>query len=232
LSVSASFAEIYANAGIAKLRVVENGTPALQIAEHRSRSDRRVALGHIGGRSAHKGASLIEATLRRGDYSNLHLTMVDGTLGPGQSVNTQWGTTPVTLTAPFSQSQVAQLYGSLDVLLAPSTWPESFGLVTREALNNGLWVVTSNLGAIGQDVVEGNNGHVIDVTTTQGLSEVLSRIDNDSDRYRERPSFRSSIIRSMADQAAELHVLYQELSAQKGAAARVIRRVKKTASLA
>jgi glycosyltransferase involved in cell wall biosynthesis len=123
LSVSAPFARIYSEAGITRLRVVENGTPPIAEVVRSPRSDGRVALGHVGGRSSHKGASLIEASLRRGAYKNLHLTMVDGTLVAGQSIDMIWGTTPVTLTAPYPQAQVAKLYSQFDVLLAPSTWP-------------------------------------------------------------------------------------------------------------
>ncbi|ANI78454.1 glycosyltransferase [Sphingobium sp. EP60837] len=185
LSVSVPFAQIYSEAGITGLQVVENDAPVFAKVERLLRQDGRVALGHVGGRSAHKGASLIEATLRRGSYRNLHLTMIDGTLGGGQSIDTIWGTTPVTLMAPFPQSQVGTLYGQLDVLLAPSTWPESFGLVTREALGSGLWVVASNLGAIGQEIEDGCNGYVIDVATTRDLIKVLENIDKDPMKYKE-----------------------------------------------
>ena len=178
--------------------------------EQVEQADGRVALGHIGGRSAHKGAALIEAVLRKNEFDRLHLTMVDGMLERGQAIDTMWGTTPVTLIAPRPQSEVAQLYGALDVLLAPSTWPESFGLVTREALQCGLWVVASDLGAIGQDIVEGQNGEVVSVVTAAELCQVLQKIDGNSDRYifndrtlvkkpRRRPS----------DQASEIYSIYK-----------------------
>jgi len=213
LSVSTPFADIYAKAGITGLRVVENGAPALKKVVRSPRADGRVALGHVGGRSAHKGASLIEAALRRGHYENLHLTMVDGTLSPGQSIDTLWGTTPVTLTAPVRQAEVGRLYGRLDVLLAPSTWPESFGLVTREALGSGLWAVASNLGAIGQDIEEDRNGYVIDTTTGRDLNRVLAKLDADPARYRTSPPARAETPRSMADQADALHAIYRAIIA-------------------
>lgn len=213
LSVSTPFADIYAKAGITGLREVENGTPALKEVVRSPRADGRVALGHVGGRSAHKGASLIEAALRRGNYENLHLTMIDGTLSSGQSIDTLWGTTPVTLTAPFPQSEVGRLYGQLDVLLAPSTWPESFGLVTREALGSGLWVVASNLGAIGREVVEDRNGYVIDTTTGRDLNRVLAKLDADPARYKASPPAQVEAPRSMADQADALHEIYHALIA-------------------
>ena len=212
LSVSTSFAKLYRDAGVGGVRVVENGTPAIVPLAAVPRADGRVALGHIGGRSSHKGASLIEAALRRGRYTNLHLTIVDGALAPGQSIYTNWGTTPVTLVAPYPQSQVARLYSRLNVLLAPSTWPESFGLVAREALGSGLWVIASDLGAVGQDVEDGRNGFVVDVSTTKGLAEALVRIDADPGRYRKPPPAPSVAVRSLAEQASELYEIYRGIA--------------------
>ncbi|OXI62438.1 glycosyl transferase family 1 [Burkholderia sp. AU27893] len=215
LSVSESFARVYASAGISRLKVVENGTPKIETVVRTPRRDGRVALGLVGGRSPHKGASLIEASLRQGAFKNLHLTMIDGTLGVGQTIDTIWGTTPVTLSAPYPQAQVADLYCKLDVLLAPSTWPESFGLVTREALESGLWVVASNLGAIGQEVEDGRNGYVIDVSSTKDLKRVLKIIDDDPEKYRGDPPPRSRPLRRVNEQVVDLYHLYREIIAGK-----------------
>ncbi len=64
-----------------------------------------------------------------------------------------WGTTPVRIIGRVAQERICDLYADLDVLLAPSLWPESFGLVTREARTAGLWVVASDRGAIGEEIV-------------------------------------------------------------------------------
>ncbi|MCA8020312.1 glycosyltransferase [Burkholderia metallica] len=215
ICVSASFARVYASAGVARLKVVENGAPEIERGVRIPRRDGRVALGLVGGRSPHKGASLIEASLRQGAFKNLHLTMIDGALGVGQSIDTIWGTTPVTLSAPYPQAQVANLYRQLNVLLAPSTWPESFGLVTREALECGLWVIASNLGAIGQEVDDGRNGYVIDVSTSKDLKRVLRMIDDDPEKYKGNPPSRDRPLRRASEQAADLHQLYRKIIADK-----------------
>jgi glycosyltransferase involved in cell wall biosynthesis/tetratricopeptide (TPR) repeat protein len=211
LSVSEPFARIYVNAGIDDVLVIENGVTPLKAVEPTRRADGRVALGHIGGRASHKGADLVQAVLLQNRFSNLHLTMVDGTLHAGQSIDTVWGTTPVTLTAPYQQSEVTELYSRLDILLAPSTWPESFGLVTREALSVGLWVIASDLGAIGQGVENDINGYVIDTRTPTGLRDVLRLVDDDPAKYREPPSRSPIRARPTADQAIALHGLYRKV---------------------
>jgi len=213
LSVSGPFLKIYADAGVKDIHVVENGVPLMPRTDPLPPVDGRIRLGHIGGRSAHKGAMLVEAVLRRGAYANLHLTMVDGSLAPGEELDTVWGMTLVTLTAPYPQDRVSQLYARLDILLAPSIWPESYGLVSREAVAAGLWVIASDRGAMGEDIDEGHNGYVIDVGTPHGLAQILSKIDADPDRHRARPitSSPAQRLRSVEEQAADLHALYRKI---------------------
>ena len=43
---------------------------------------------------------------------------------------------------------MAEFYAGQDGLIAPSIWPESFGLVTREAISAGLWVIAADSGAL------------------------------------------------------------------------------------
>lgn len=212
LTVSEAFASVYIGASISEIDVIENGTAKLEAQAPARRADGRVALGHIGGRSSHKGAFLIEAVLRATSFRNLHLTMIDGALAPGQSIETIWGTTPVTLVGPYPQAEVSQLYAQLNVLLAPSTWPESFGLVTREALARGLWVITSNLGAIGGDVEEGKNGFIIDVKYLDGMTAVLCEIDGNHSKYVQIVEKLWSPNRSEDDQARDLYCLYKKIA--------------------
>jgi len=97
------------------------------------------------------------------------------------------------------------------VLLAPSLWPESFGLVTREARAAGLWVVASRLGAIGEDIDEGVNGFRVDVGSPEGLRAVFQRIDADPERFRASPPQPSQPSRTAADQGEDLIALYDRL---------------------
>ena len=216
-TVSGAFAKIYADAGIEGALVIENGASPITTVPRDGRSDGRIALGHIGGRTTHKGAPLVEAVLRRGHFARLHLTMVDGNLSPGEEIETVWGSTPVTLLGPYPQSQIAQLYSRLDVLLAPSTWPESFGLVTREAAIAGLWVVASNLGALGDDIEDGHNGRIIDVATPHELAAALAEIDAEPWRFSTGTNPPRS--HGLADshspirQASSFHELYRDIVA-------------------
>lgn len=218
-AVSESFADIYRKAGFPQTIAIPNGVSPLTPSARRENPTGRVRLGHIGGRTAHKGATLIEAILRAGRFENLSLTLVDHALATDYVSEETWGATSVRIVGKVPQEQIGELYAEMDVLLAPSLWPESFGLVTREARAAGLWVVASNLGAIGEDIEEGINGFRVDVASPDGLRAVFQRIDADPERFRASPPQPAHPPRTAADQGEDLIALYDRLLAPSGDAA-------------
>ncbi|WP_244474268.1 glycosyltransferase [Methylobacterium sp. Leaf87] len=213
IAVSESFAGLYQAAGHSRTFAIANGVPAMSFVPRRPGSAGRVRLGQIGGRTTHKGATLIESVLRAGSFSNLDLTLVDHARAPGETSTEIWGTTPVRLIGRQPQDSIAELYAELDVLLAPSLWPESYGLVTREARAAGLWVVASDRGAIGADLIEDVDGFRIDVESPEGLRNVLSRMDNDPVRFSQSPPLMPDTERTTADQGNDLLELYDRIIA-------------------
>ena len=214
-AVSDSFAQIYRSCGFAYTRAVPNGLSP-EFLERRDRSarksgPRKVRIGHIGGRLHHKGVHLLQIALRHGGFEHLEALVIDHTQEPGFQRQDRWGTTPVLMRGTVPQDRVLEIYEGLDVLIAPSIWPESFGLVSREALALGLWVVVSNLGALGEDVVEGENGFVIDVSSAEDLTRVLKRIDGDPDRFMQPPAIRFQP-RSATEQTDDFVAIYREIT--------------------
>jgi glycosyltransferase involved in cell wall biosynthesis len=210
VAVSEPFAELHRNAGLTNVTALENGVSTLPKRQRLPPSEGRVRLGLIGGAARHKGYDILRAALMSHPFDNLDLIVADHALPPGVERREVWNTTPVLRIPRQPQDQVGALYGRFDVLLAPSIWPESFGLVTREALALGLWVVASDRGAIGSAIIEGRNGHVVPVDDHRALAEVLRRIDADPSRYTAAPEVRTSLRRA-ADQGEELLALYQDI---------------------
>ena len=214
LAVSESFAEIYRAVGI-PCETVENGVSRIEPVP-RAAPGSRVELCHIGGLQYHKGAYLVEAALRNNAYANLHYTVVDLARGTNQETRSVWGTTPVTITGKMSTGDLARFYARMNVLLAPSTWPESYGLVSREALGHGLWVVASKEGgSMAESVVPSLNGFVISVETADDLAEVLRVIDHDAPTYRLPPKTTGKM-RSADDQSRDLVALYRSVVPNRG----------------
>ena len=220
LAVSEPFAEIYRKHGVNKVISVPNGVSPLPVCVKVPGPPDRVRLGILGGTQAHKGLPLIRAALLTTPFEHLHLTVVEHAMSASQ-VNPEvfWGTTPVVIRGKVPQETVTDIYANLDVLLAPSLWPESYGLVTREALACGLWVIASDRGAVGTDVTPGHNGFVVDVSSAAGLVEALTQIDQDFERYRAPPAF-TATLRQAAEQAEDLVKLYRAALAQPKSAGR------------
>lgn len=212
LSVSESFADLYRACGI-PCETIENGVSRIAAAP-RAAPGPRVELCHIGGLQHHKGAYLIEAALRANQYDNLHFTAVDLARGPNQQTHTIWGTTPVTITGKMSTADLAHFYARMNVLLAPSTWPESYGLVSREALVHGLWVIASRQGgAMADPVIEGVNGFVVSIEGDD-LAAALRTIDRDPATYRHPPA--PVTIRTADDQSRDLLDIYRATTGPRG----------------
>ncbi|MFD1508577.1 glycosyltransferase [Lacimonas salitolerans] len=216
LAVSESFAELHRACGLERIEVTENGVSDLPTCTRLPSASGRVRLAHIGGASRHKGIHLVRNALLANPYENLELLLIDHSLTPGTVTHETWGTTPVTRAAKVAQSDILDLYARIDVLLAPSIWPESYGLVTREAIACGIWVVTSDRGAIGADITEGVTGHRVDVSSYQGLADILGRIDSDPGRYLGPPGAPPAT-RQVRDQVDQLATIYDTVLAERRA---------------
>ncbi len=209
IGVSEPFSALYRRCGVPNVRTIANGVSPLPPCPRTAGPEGRVRLGHVGGMSRHKGFFMLKHVLFNGRFEHLHLIVVDHSKSRDHEHQEVWGTTPVTVIGKVGQGEVTSLYAGIDVLLAPSLWAESFGLVTREAHASGCWVVASDRGAIGTDVIEDVDGHVIDVSDARGLSTILTQIDGDRARYLKPPPVRT--LRSAAEQGDELAEVYRSL---------------------
>ena len=214
LAVSEPFAKLHSACGLGDVLAMANGVSDLPPI-NRTRSSGKVRLGFIGGLAAHKGYPLIKYALLSGSFQNLQLLVIDHAMDRWETRHEVWGTTEVEFRAKWPQRRVGDLYGSIDILLAPSVWPESYGLVTREALRSGCWVIASDRGSIAEYVVEGVNGFVVDVSNPDGLAAALLTVDRDPERYLATPP-PGKEMRKASDQGDDLAALYENLLATVG----------------
>ncbi|GBQ13602.1 glycosyltransferase [Swaminathania salitolerans LMG 21291] len=208
-SVSKSFAKIYEGTSLHNVVTIANGLPKIPHIERSRRDDHIVRIGFIGGISKHKGYNYARNSFINTKFRNISLIVIDHGAEPGSVRHECWGETPVEFRPKVKQSEIGNLFADMDVLLAPSIWPESFGLVTREANLCGVWVIASDRGAIGEDVIDGVNGFKIDVSSPESLVAVLSEIDANPERFLESPP-RLENPRLSRAQAREIAALYRE----------------------
>ncbi|WP_170214877.1 glycosyltransferase [Halomonas halmophila] len=184
LTVSETFANIYRRNGVSNIKVIPNGiSDDMAWAPKDTSHIERLICGHVGNMTNHKGYYLLKDAVLETQPQHLEFLIVDHSKDESYVHQSYWGEVPVTFIGRMAQDRVVEIYRRMDVLFAPSTWPESFGLVTREAAACGCWVVASNLGGIGEDVIEGETGHVITPNSEQ-MESMLNKLDQNHEKYK------------------------------------------------
>lgn len=210
LAVSEAFAEIYRINGFTNVSAVRNGVMPHAWVPRTVSVSGKVRIAHIGGMSAHKGYDLFRKALASHDYQNIEAIVVDLSKPYGYRKKETFGKVPVTYIGRVGHDEITELYSLFDVLAAPSIWPESFGLVTREAVAAGCWVIASDIGAIGEDVVLGRNGFVVSAGSLDKLERVFHEIETNPHRYLECNQDRS--VRKAEEQVTELLGIYSAIT--------------------
>lgn len=82
----------------------------------------------------------------------------------------------VTFLGYLEREAMLECYHKCTLLVVPSTWAETFGLVCVEALSMGRPVVATNVGGIPEIVQDGFNGYLCRPNDTKALSEAIIRI--------------------------------------------------------
>ena len=206
LTVSNAFAEIYRKNGINEIEVIPNGiSDDLPWTPKATSNTEKVVCGHIGGMSEHKGYYLLKEAVLEAQPENLEFLIVDHSKEEGYEHHSFWGKVPVKFIGRVSQESIVGLYSKIDVLFAPSTWPESFGLVTREAAACGCWIVASNLGGIGEDIIENKNGYLVEPTQKM-LKKALENINLSAKKHKKLSSI--EIKRVSSEQVIALKNIY------------------------
>lgn len=212
LTVSDNFAEIYKKNGLPNAKVIKNGiSDEINWGKKNTSHTEKIICGHVGGMSRHKGYDILKEAVLEMQPQNIEFLIVDHSKEEDYKFATFWGNVPVTYIGRVSQEKVVNLYQRMDVLFAPSIWPESFGLVTREALACNCWVVTSNIGGIGEDVVDEKNGILIE-PNVNGISNALLTISKNKKVFKS-PAPRNKVYKS-SNQGKALYKLYKELLLQ------------------
>jgi len=103
-------------------------------------------IGFIGREDRFKGLPLLISVLKSlNTNTKWNLNVWGGRVAKSSTM-------PIYYNGKFGGSSIRQVYDSMDLLIVPSIWKETFSLVTLEALSYGVPVIVSdNVGA--QDIV-------------------------------------------------------------------------------
>lgn len=77
---------------------------------------------------------------------------------------------------PFQRAALGRVFAGLDVLVVPSLWHETYGLVIQEAFAAHTPVIASAVGAIPEFVHDNVNGLVFEMGNVQELARQMQRV--------------------------------------------------------
>ena len=77
----------------------------------------------------------------------------------------------------YCYEELSSIFESIDLLIVPSVWFETFGYTVSEALSYGVpVVVSSHVGA--QDIIPKNAGVIYDSDSKEDLLNILKNMDS------------------------------------------------------
>lgn len=118
----------------------------------------------------------------------------------------------LTALPPYRPDMVREVLSGYDVLLMPSVATESFSLITREALDTGLVVITGDNPGPTEVVRDGENGLVVPRGDADAMAAAMrSLIDDRALLERLRPEPGHIVLRSLDEQLDGLEEHYRRL---------------------
>ncbi len=166
-----------------------------------------IRFGFVGGPGDIKGAGLIKKAFTELPYVNYQLLMVDGARNRGLTwaKSFDWSLPgEIVIVPPYNQKTLDDFFASIDVLLFPSQWKESFGLTVREAISRGVWVIATEAGGLVEDCIEGVNANTLPMDGDHvKLKEIIGKLLEQG----AVPESRDRSVTSIAQQADELNAI-------------------------
>ncbi|NWO11372.1 glycosyltransferase [Chromohalobacter salexigens] len=176
-----------------------------------TQENRPIVFAYLGGVADHKGYPWIKKIFESLEEENFQLRLVDIQARFGKSTiqKEDWDIKgDLEIAPPFGTEEMDEFYSSIDVLLFPSQWKESFGLTVREAMLRNVWVIATECGGPSEDLVSGVNGVVVDMHDTDGYRQAIIDCLENPERTREYQTPNPEKVRTFSQQAEELsHLL-------------------------
>jgi len=116
----------------------------------------------------------------------------------------------IALAGPVARPQKARFIGAADVFVCPSEW-ESSPIAVVEALSCGVPVVAFRAGGLGERIVDGEDGILVEPGDTVGLARAVEGLVRDESRRRamaeraREEALRHYSVRSLVEQHLNLY---------------------------
>lgn len=138
----------------------------------------RIVLGYIGRFSPEKG---VDMAIQAGHKLEIPLELAGNATGYSNPCpDSKW----ITFLGHVPTENVSSFYNRIRLLIVPSIWFETFGLVVAEAMAHGVPVIASRIGAIEEMIEEGFNGCFFEPGNQLELEDRIMMLWNQPDQLR------------------------------------------------
>ncbi|WP_408736083.1 glycosyltransferase [Acetobacter aceti] len=169
----------------AQVKVNKNGFSWPKAPRQRRQPKTPMRFGFVGGQEAVKGFPLVREVFEGLESSDWELVLIDNTLNLGfasMDVSGWKVKGKISIQPAYGDATRDAFFNSIDVLLFPSQWMESYGLTVREALSRDVWVISTAPGGQAEDIVDGVNGTLIPLdgrpeSLQSAVEGILARAD-------------------------------------------------------
>ena len=171
-------------------------------------------IGFVGTLVWHKGVHVLVDAFRALDgHCELHVHGDTGVFPEyAARLRAAAGRAPVVFHGGFGQEHAGEIYGSLDVLVVPSLWPENSPLVIHEAFIHGVPVVAARVGGIPELIEHEVNGLLYEpACSVEALRESLDRLLADRTLI-ERFAHAMPDVKTIAADAIEWDARYAQIA--------------------
>jgi glycosyltransferase involved in cell wall biosynthesis len=213
---SAALARDYARFGLPTDRtvVIDYGFEPMPDPPPAARAPGPLRIGFAGTLAWHKGAHLLLEAVRALPPDRYEVRIAgDTAVFPDYTETLREAARglPVIFAGRFDRHEAASVYGTFDVLVVPSLWPENSPLVIHEAFMMGVPVVGARAGGIPDLVEDGVSGLLFDTAVPATLSAALRRLIDEPALL---PALRAGRppVRSIAEDAAWWGERYRALA--------------------
>ncbi len=210
--------QLQSNFNFTKLGVNVNGVSYPQIKlEKKNTSSKDLVFGFFGGREYVKGYFFLKEILQRYKRNDWKLILIDTARKFGiNGINKEeWGDCNVEVLGYTPHEKMPELFNRIDVLLFPSEWNESFGLMVREAILNNVFVISSQCGGPSSSIVDGVNGLVFPKKNRDKFIKCLDYVFENKEKIKSYKTTNFGDIRTFSSQTDELKQKYEEILGQK-----------------
>ncbi len=178
---------------------------------HRFGAEGRLNVAFLGGVVWQKGADTArELITREKDEINW---FVFGEIGDEQMQEIRQEN--CFFSARYKKEELPALFAdnAIDLVCILPIWPETFSYTVSEAWMNGIPVVATDIGAVGERIRAADGGWLVPVGEDPGkILDLLRRIHRDPDEYnRKKDNVRKIRLKSVEEMCAEYRELYEQL---------------------